>query len=190
MARASSQINDAEDVKRTIYVSWRPDPLASEVFEALNTQLKLYDWDAHDRELRVVSNDPERQAGEESAQIRRFRAETTDFVAIFTSNYLAAEKENSDADEAPDLIYFIQAKSSDDATDTPTMWIFPAEAIALRLVSFRNANIRHIEFDWWHGWAGEDDTIPFSDGSKESIKIFKNDIKRRTVEILNHPEDS
>lgn len=188
MPRASSQIEEAEDARRLIYVSWRPDPLASPVFDKLTARLQLSDWDDHGRILQVVASDPTQQAGEESAEIRKFRADATDFVALFTTDYLLKAKQASDGDEAPDLLYFVRAKLQGGAAATLTMWIFPVEAIALRRVSFRNADIPHLDFDWWHGWHGESDRIPLPSDTPRSIQEFNTAMGLRIDEILKHPE--
>ncbi len=188
MPRASSQIIDVEDSRRLIYVSWRPDPLATEVFGKLKARLQLSDWDDHGRMLMVVASDPGQQAGEESAAIRKFRSEATDFVAIFTTDYLLHAKTASDTDEAPDLLYFIDTKASAQPPDKLTMWIFPVEAIALHRVSFRKANIAHLDFDWWHGWGGENDRIPLPSDTARSIQEFNDDMGRRIDQILKHPD--
>lgn len=188
MPRCIDQIDEVEDTRRLIYVSWRPDRLASEVFNKLNKRLMLSDWDAHGRMLVLVANDPEQQAGTESAEIRKFRAEATDFVALFTNDYLYDAKTSSEVDEAPDLIYFIKAKVGGDDPHKLTMWIFPVEAISLRLVSFGKADLPHLAFDWWHGWEGESDRIPLPSDTARSIQEFDDDMKRRIEQILKHPE--
>lgn len=188
MPRCAGQIDQVEDSRRLVYVSWRPDRLASEVFGKLKARLGLSDWDGHGRMLVVVANDPAHQAGEESARIRKFRSEATDFVGIFTTDYLLEAKTVSDVDEAPDLLYFIKAKVCSDDPHKLTMWILPVEAISLRLVSFRNADIPHLDFDWWHGWKGESDRIPLPSDTPRSIQEFDDDMKLRIEQILRHPE--
>jgi hypothetical protein len=188
MARASSQMDEVEHSQRLIYLSWHPDPLASTVFDKLEARLKLSDWDDHGRMLMVVACDPQQQVGEESAQIRQYRADATDFVAIVTTEYLLHAKTAGDTDEIPDLLYFVQAKAAGDDPDKLTMWIFPAEAISLHRVSFRSANIARLDFDWWHGWRGDTDRIPLPSDTPRSIQEFNDDLGRRVDQILKHPD--
>lgn len=186
MPRCDAQIDEAHEMRRVVYVSWQAgNKLAREVHDKLLERLRITDYDDRGRELEIVANDPTEQIGEETAAARALRDRATDFVALFTTGYLASTKSLGRAGD-PDLIFFVDRKSKVAAGEV-TMWIFPVEAIELRRVSFKEAAIRSLAFPWWHGWRGDDDRIPLSDGSPRSEQDFDEEMRLRVGLILAHP---
>ncbi|TXH36709.1 MAG: hypothetical protein E6Q92_11010 [Burkholderiaceae bacterium] len=185
MARSLGQMDDPEEVRRLVYVSWLAgDALSAAVQKRLMDHLRLPDYDDAGRELQLLSNDPTEAASEEVAKARLQRDMANDYVGLFTTRYLARTKELGKASD-PDLFFFLARKCA--IVDAPlAMWILPVQAVALRHVGFKEMGIRSLAFPWWKGWRGDDDQIRLPDGTPRAEADFDNDIRQRVSEILAH----
>lgn len=185
MARATPMIDDPQDLRRLIYVSWIDgDNLSVTTQKKLMEHLSLSDVDEFDRQLEVVDNDPTATPGQETASDREMRDLATDFVAIFTTRYLATTKALAKAGGEPDLLRFLRRKCSDEQL---AMWIVPVEPFSLRMIGFRSAAVATLDFPWWHGWRGSHDKVPLPvKDDDNSTQVFSTAIFDRVREILSH----
>ena len=186
MPRSQVLIDEPQDAKRIIYISWvSGDQLSAVAHKKLVERLEVSDADRWDRELELVANDPTKGAGEEVAKTRKMRDMATDFIAVSTTTYLVQTKRLGQAGD-PDLFCFLQRKGSDDKL---AMWIVPVEQVNLSRVGFKDAAIPSLGFPWWHGWRGNDDKVSLPDGSLSSHQRFDSEMAQRVDEILEHPPD-
>jgi hypothetical protein len=188
MPRCLPQMDEAQDAKRVVYVSWLPDDnLSGKAQEKLMDHLFLPNADAFGRELELIPNDPTEAAGEDVGKPRKMRDEATDFVGIFTTRYLVNTKKMGKAAD-PDLLFFVDRKCKF-PDDNLAMWILPVEQVNLKLVGFKDAAIRSLDFPWWHGWRGNDDKIPLPSSDPSSAQNFDTEMGKRVQEILSHSGD-
>lgn len=183
MARASGKIHDRDTRKRVVYVSWEGDQqgFAAICLKALENELALIDEDAAGREwIAYVSQ----TAGDAPVDLRKRREEATDFVGLFTSGYLAANKAALKRGQIAELIEFIRAKLAN--PEERTMWILPLEAVSLSKTGFKAAELDNLDFPWWHGISREDEQIDLPDESPRAKQQFGNEVRRRVYSIRDH----
>lgn len=186
MARSQSVMDEPQDTRRLIYISWlEGDHLSVAAQKKLMERLEVPVTDQSERELELVANDPTRAAGDEVAKARKLRDVATDFVAIFTTSYLVRTKKIGKEGD-PDLFCFLQRKGCD---ENLAMWIVPVEQVNLRQVGFKDAAIPTLDFPWWHGWRGKDDKVPLPGEGLDSHQKFDTEMAQRVDEILAHPPD-
>lgn len=185
-ARSANQMDEPEDVKRTIYISMVPDDAsasserpAANCVTAMKKLLKAVHMDPSGRSVEFFSNDPTELAGENSAAIRKGRSEATDFVGLLTLDYISNAVDLCKKGEDPDLVVFIKKKMSGEGKSL-RLWLMPLNQMRLDMLSFPDKQIKNLNFPWWHGRKDDEDMIP--------QEKFVNEVIYRTQMIVAHPD--
>ena len=187
---SKAQFDDPAEVERVIYLSWHPDSdgLSAECLRKLQDALEENNIDESGRQISIRGNDVQTLVAMNAADRRRLRDDVSDFVGLFTPEYVISARNLCKKGEEPDLIYFVNTRITGAESGRLTMWILPIDALTLKQIGFREAGLANLDFPWWHGFRANEGPVPMPGADLESKQKFRQDIRRRVSQMLTHPK--